>query len=89
MSCRHENFTVHEGAVVCVQCGKLKSEISKRRARMNAKEFFKSKAVWAGIIAIVGGIGTIVQGEQQEGMRLIMEGLMTIFLRQGIAKVGK
>jgi hypothetical protein len=55
---------------------------------MKIKELLRSKTFWAGIGSIASGIITIVEGETQAGVQLIVTGFTAIFLRDAIAKKG-
>jgi TM2 domain-containing membrane protein YozV len=49
---------------------------------------FKSKSFWAGLGLILSGAGMIYMGNIPEGIQTIGAGLVTIFLRDAIAKNG-
>jgi hypothetical protein len=48
----------------------------------------KQKTTWAGLAAIISGLGAYFTGELVlfEAMQIVFTGLIGIFLRQGIAK---
>lgn len=46
------------------------------------------KTYIVGACIIIYGIGLCVQGQTEQGMSRILEGLGLIFLRNGVAKVG-
>ncbi len=50
------------------------------------KEWYRSKTIWTGIGAVIGGIGAMVTGEMEtaQGVQIILTGLIGIFLRQGM-----
>lgn len=52
------------------------------------KETFKSKTFWGGIASVASGVGLIVTGEIPEGINLIGIGIIAIFGRDAIAKIG-
>lgn len=49
----------------------------------------KSKAFWTGVAATLGGIASILGGNMETGITLVVSGLSTIFLRDAIDKAGK
>lgn len=56
---------------------------------MKFKEMIRSKTFWTGIGSVVGGVLTVIEGNQQAGIQLIIGGLGMIFLRDAIAKKGE
>jgi len=55
------------------------------------KQMLKQKTTWTGIIAVVGAIAGVATGTLPISMAIqtAITGLIGIFLRQGIAKIGK
>jgi hypothetical protein len=45
-----------------------------------------TKSFWAGLASIATGIGLIIEGQVPEGIQLIIAGIITITLRDAIAK---
>lgn len=61
-------------------------------------ELLKSKTFWTGIVAIVTGVGIVVQAmtsgnasttEYASGAQMIITGLVAIFVKSAIVKVEK
>lgn len=51
------------------------------------KEIVKTKSFWAGIIAIITGIGIIVaEKDYTTGVQTILGGISVLFLRDAVAK---
>lgn len=48
------------------------------------KPLYKSKTFWTGIGLVGYGVFQIVQGDQEQGIHSIMEGLGLIFLRSAV-----
>ncbi|MEN6625599.1 MAG: hypothetical protein ABFD69_05150 [Candidatus Sumerlaeia bacterium] len=53
---------------------------------MLQSQTLKSKSFWTGAAMIVTGIGLIISGSPTEGIQTIAGGLVTIFVRDAIAK---
>lgn len=54
------------------------------------KDLLKTKSFWAGLAAVVGGVGLMATGGSwQEGATAIWAGITTMFLRDAITKSGK
>lgn len=55
------------------------------------RRLWKSKAFWTGVAAIIGAIGAYAQGMIDAPIMLqgVGGGLATIFLRDGISKLGR
>ena len=51
-------------------------------------ETLKSKTFWAGIAAIVAGIGALIMGDIQSGVQGIGAGIITICMRDAVEKSG-
>jgi hypothetical protein len=49
---------------------------------------FKSKSFWTGLAMIVTGAGMCAVGDLATGIQTIAGGLVTIFVRDAIAKLG-
>jgi len=49
----------------------------------------KTKTFWGGLAAIATGIGFIVTGNIAEGAVIIVNGVLSIFIRDGIRKAMK
>lgn len=56
---------------------------------LRMKDILRQKTTWAGFGTVVSGIGMCVMGDWGNGIQLIATGAIGIFLRQGVAKVGK
>lgn len=53
------------------------------------KEALKQKTTWAGLAAVITGVGMLVTGEDKTAsIMAILNGLGLIFLRQAVAKGG-
>jgi hypothetical protein len=53
------------------------------------KGTLKSKTFWAGLASIVTGAGLVYMGNTSEGVQTIILGVLAIFGRDAIAKIGK
>lgn len=62
--------------------------ILQRELNMLQSQTLKSKSFWTGAAMIITGIGLIVSGSPTEGIQTIAGGLVTIFVRDAIAKAG-
>ena len=53
------------------------------------KPWYRQKTTWAGIGAIVTGLGGIMTGEMDPGvgLQMIAGGFIAIFLRQGVEHI--
>jgi len=49
----------------------------------------KTKTFWGGLAAIATGIGFIVTGNVGDGAIAIVQGVLAIFVRDAITKIGK
>lgn len=58
----------------------------KLKARIAKSKLTKSKTVWVGIGISVYGAILAINGNTEEGIKTLTEGLALIFLRQGIEK---
>ena len=50
--------------------------------------FYKTKSFWAGMALILTGIGMVIAGDVPQGIQTIGAGIVTIFIRDAITKVG-
>lgn len=51
------------------------------------KDLLKTKTFWGGIAAIATGIGLIAAGDTPQGVNAVVNGLIAIFVRDGIRKL--
>jgi hypothetical protein len=51
------------------------------------KDLLKTKTFWGGIAAIATGIGLIATGDIPQGVNAVVNGLIAIFVRDGIRKL--
>ncbi len=51
------------------------------------KDLLKTKTFWGGLAAIATGIGLIATGDMPQGVNAIVNGLIAIFVRDGIRKL--
>ncbi len=51
------------------------------------KDLWKTKTFWGGLAAIATGIGLICTGDAPQGVNAIVNGLIAIFVRDGIRKL--
>lgn len=49
----------------------------------------KTKTFWGGLAAIATGIGFIVTGSVAEGAVMVVNGVLSIFLRDGMRKASQ
>jgi len=52
------------------------------------QNLLKTKTFWGGIAAIVTGVGLIVAGDVPSGINAIITGVVAVFIRDGVAKIG-
>jgi hypothetical protein len=50
-------------------------------------KILKTKTFWTGVVAIVGGIGMIVQGHTVEGIQTCILGILAITGRDAVCKI--
>ncbi|NQU43918.1 hypothetical protein HQ520_11585 [bacterium] len=53
---------------------------------MNA--LMKTKTFWGGLAAIATGVGLIISGDVPQGLNALVTGLLAIFVRDGVRKLG-
>jgi hypothetical protein len=51
------------------------------------KDLLKTKTFWGGLAAIATGVGLIATGDTPQGVNAIVNGLIAIFVRDGIRKL--
>lgn len=51
------------------------------------KDLWKTKTFWGGLASTLTGVGLILTGDVPQGMNLILTGIMSVFIRDGIRKI--